>query len=167
MSEPVKRPTPFTFVPLDGKPSRAGYTMEEVDEYMDHRDRDTEALRVVVSRQNNEIALLRGQIADRDDTQIEQVKTIERLRGFVRRLPAGGKVPAGYEDVLAADYDRDIKALRELLLESKRSHFWVDEDCFYSCPKAPDYCGNEETDECTCGAEDWNAKVDVALKTTE
>ncbi len=77
------------------------------------------------------------------------------------------EVPGVFRVVPLDDYDRDIKALRELLLESKRSHFWVDEDCFYSCPKAPDYCGNEETDECTCGAEDWNAKVDAALKSTE
>ncbi len=82
------------------------------------------------------------------------------------RLAVPQVVQDGYW-ISARDYDRDIKALRELLLESKRSHFWVDEDCFYSCPKAPDYCGNEETDECTCGAEDWNAKVNAALKSTE
>jgi hypothetical protein len=39
------------------------------------------------------------------------------------------------------------------------------EDCWYSCPKAPDGCCNDNyaEDECICGADDHNARVDATL----
>lgn len=45
-----------------------------------------------------------------------------------------------------------------------RQHFWVDEDDWYSCPKAPEGCSNEAAGtECNCGADKHNAKVDALL----
>ena len=56
----------------------------------------------------------------------------------------------------------DIKELvKELGKLAKRSHFWVDEDNWYSCPKAPDGCLNDAAGtECNCGADEHNAEVD-------
>lgn len=38
------------------------------------------------------------------------------------------------------------------------------EDSWYSCPKNPEGCANEdEGDECNCGADSHNAKVDTVV----
>jgi len=39
----------------------------------------------------------------------------------------------------------------------RRVHSSLDEDCWYSCPKSPDYCGHDT--ECNCGLDEHNAKV--------
>ncbi len=53
--------------------------------------------------------------------------------------------------------------LRQRLLESKRKHYYCG-DSFYSCPKTLDEYGNVDPDtQCSCGADDWNAKVDAEL----
>jgi hypothetical protein len=56
----------------------------------------------------------------------------------------------------------DLRALVESL---RISHLYV-EDCWYSCPKAPDGCCNDNyaEDECICGADDHNARVAAALR---
>ena len=41
----------------------------------------------------------------------------------------------------------------------RRGHYYVDEDCWYSCPEHPDYCGYDT--ECNCGLDEHNAKVDA------
>lgn len=57
----------------------------------------------------------------------------------------------------------EVETLRELLKQSKRSHYYC-EDPWYSCPKAEEGCADDsKEDVCDCGAEDWNAKVDAAL----
>ena len=44
------------------------------------------------------------------------------------------------------------------------SHYQNYEDCWYSCPKSPDGCCNDNAgDECTCGADKHNAKLDEIL----
>ncbi len=50
MSNTVKRPTPFTFVPLDGKPSKAGYTIEDADAYMDRVEAENKRLREALEK---------------------------------------------------------------------------------------------------------------------
>lgn len=62
-----------------------------------------------------------------------------------------------------------MKELEKLILElgelAHRSHFWVDEDNWYSCPKAPDGCADDTVDpDCNCGADEHNTKVDEILK---
>ena len=46
-----------------------------------------------------------------------------------------------------------------------RPHFWVDMDNWYSCPKAPEGCADDSwpKDECNCGADEHNAKVEALL----
>ncbi len=46
----------------------------------------------------------------------------------------------------------------------RRQHVWCD-DCWYSCPKSEDGCCNDNysPDECTCGADDHNARVDTLI----
>ena len=45
-----------------------------------------------------------------------------------------------------------------------REHFWLDDDNWYSCPKAPDGCNDDDAgDECRCGADKHNAKADKIL----
>lgn len=57
-----------------------------------------------------------------------------------------------------------IEELRALLLESKREHYVCDGDCWFSCPKSGQNCNDDrDSDECTCGADEWNAKVDALL----
>lgn len=62
-----------------------------------------------------------------------------------------------------------MKEIEDLILKlgelAHRSHFWVDDDNWYSCPKAPDGCLNDAAGtECNCGADEHNAKVDEILK---
>jgi len=57
-----------------------------------------------------------------------------------------------------------IKKLLKLI-ESfrRRDHYYVDEDCWYSCPGHEDYCGDDPR-VCLCGLIDYNTKVDEALQ---
>lgn len=55
------------------------------------------------------------------------------------------------------------RAILDLLKSSIRPHLSVDEDCYYSCPKAEDYCGGKPRDKCTCGADVWNERVTAVL----
>ena len=57
-----------------------------------------------------------------------------------------------------------LRALVEELAQAgKRSHREC-EDSWYSCPKSPDGCSNEsEGEDCNCGADDSNAKIDNLL----
>ena len=71
---------------------------------------------------------------------------------------------------LQAERDAALARVRELealLAESRRSHYYC-EDCWYSCPKAPDGCCNDAAgDECDCGADEWNARIAGVLETPE
>jgi len=77
--------------------------------------------------------------------------------------------------ITRGQYEQKIEQLTELLRESKRGHHHCD-DSWYCCPKcdSPDHPGGppslgaERTgkDECDCGADEWNAKVDAALGET-
>lgn len=54
-------------------------------------------------------------------------------------------------------------ALRAALVYLRRSHHSCEDD-WYSCPKSEDGCANDsEGDECNCGADKYNAKIDAAL----
>jgi hypothetical protein len=51
--------------------------------------------------------------------------------------------------------------LWELKRLAIRNHYRC-EDCWYSCPKAPEGCCNDaEGPECNCGADDHNDKVNT------
>ena len=51
----------------------------------------------------------------------------------------------------------------EALEASRRSHYYC-EDTWYSCPKHEDGCSNEmEGDECNCGADEANEKIDQSI----
>lgn len=65
---------------------------------------------------------------------------------------------------LERDEARDrIDTLEGALREQQREHLYV-EDCWYSCPKAEDGCCDErQGDECNCGADAANAKIDAVL----
>lgn len=46
-----------------------------------------------------------------------------------------------------------------LFLESlKRKHYINYDDCWYSCPASGECC-NDDLDECNCGADDFNKKI--------
>lgn len=56
------------------------------------------------------------------------------------------------------------------LLESlRRNHLIVEDDCWYSCPKAigwdgePACCNDQYGSECNCGADEHNARLDEAI----
>ena len=55
------------------------------------------------------------------------------------------------------------KQALETLEVSRRSHLYC-EDPWYSCPKHEDGCANDlEGDECNCGADEENEKIDQAI----
>jgi hypothetical protein len=58
----------------------------------------------------------------------------------------------------------DYKALcAELAALAKRNHYYC-EDSWHSCPKAEDGCADDsQADQCNCGADAHNAKVDALL----
>lgn len=45
-------------------------------------------------------------------------------------------------------------------LESLKVGHYICEDCWYSCPKSEDGCCDENADECNCGADYRNQKID-------
>jgi hypothetical protein len=62
-----------------------------------------------------------------------------------------------------------MKELEKLILElgelAHRYHYHVDDDNWYSCPKAPDGCLNDAVGtDCNCGADEHNVKVDQIIK---
>lgn len=46
----------------------------------------------------------------------------------------------------------------------RSGHNYNDEDCLYSCPKHEDYCGEGEDEDCHCGLDEHNSKIDDALQ---
>lgn len=70
------------------------------------------------------------------------------------------------EDALASRDDL-IKRLVEVLPTLKIKHRYC-EDCWYSCPKHEDGCCNEaEGEDCNCGADEHNSKIDALMKEME
>jgi hypothetical protein len=53
--------------------------------------------------------------------------------------------------------------IREFLEKSRQPHYYC-EDSWYSCPKAEDGCANDKITECNCGADEYNAKLDIILQ---
>jgi hypothetical protein len=98
---------------------------------------ELESYKLVVSSALDDVAIRDHEI---DRLERERAAAIDRL------------MPLGLE----------IERLRALLLESKRSHV-VCEDCWYSCPASGECCKPDHGGKCDCGADEWNAKVDIAL----
>lgn len=60
-----------------------------------------------------------------------------------------------------------IKLLVGALEDAKVGHNYC-EDSWFSCPKAPEGCANDyQGEDCNCGAEEHNNKIDQALKEVE
>ena len=58
----------------------------------------------------------------------------------------------------------DFRRLCEELAKLARCNHYTCEDSWYSCPKSPDGCANDSAgDDCTCGADSHNDKVDELL----
>jgi hypothetical protein len=68
--------------------------------------------------------------------------------------------PGGYEDIRT----ETVGKLREALESLRVNGHYECEDNWYSCPKHPDYCGEDDRDVCTCGTDRQNAIIDAALK---
>jgi hypothetical protein len=61
--------------------------------------------------------------------------------------------------------DEALKLALEALENSRTTHYYC-EDTWYSCPKHEDGCANEHRgDECDCGADEANQKIDTAIAT--
>ena len=57
-----------------------------------------------------------------------------------------------------------FRALCEELAKLARRNHYTCEDTWYSCPKSPDGCANDAAgDECDCGADSHNDKIDELL----
>lgn len=63
------------------------------------------------------------------------------------------------------DLQKRIDLLEALLRESKREHLHCD-DSYYCCNKcdSPDHYEPSPHEPCTCGADEWNKRVDEALR---
>jgi len=56
-----------------------------------------------------------------------------------------------------------MKQVLEVLNNNRRKHYSC-EDSWYSCPKDPDGCVNDQAgDDCTCGADKSNVEIDAAI----
>lgn len=77
-----------------------------------------------------------------------------------------GIEPANLEkaaDQLENQEDKQ-KLIKELASLARREHYYC-EDSWYSCPKETDGCANDAMgDECNCGADEHNAKVDALMQ---
>lgn len=61
-----------------------------------------------------------------------------------------------------------IEVLRAALLTAKVEHLVVDEDCWFSCPKSGACCNDTiPEDQCNCGADEHNARIDDVLARSE
>jgi len=45
-------------------------------------------------------------------------------------------------------------------LESLKREHYICDDCWYSCPKSNQCCDDEREYECSCNADNYNAKID-------
>ena len=57
----------------------------------------------------------------------------------------------------------DVSKLSEIIESFRKTYHYECEDCFYSCPKNPDYCGTDDRNFCNCGTDETNRKVDEAI----
>ena len=56
-----------------------------------------------------------------------------------------------------------LRQALEALEANRRSHYYC-EDTWYSCPQHEEGCANEaESDECNCGADEANEKIDEMI----
>jgi len=59
--------------------------------------------------------------------------------------------------------DEALKMAIDTLQNARRKHFYC-EDTYYSCPKHEDGCADDrQPDECNCGADKLNSKIDIAI----
>lgn len=58
----------------------------------------------------------------------------------------------------------NVNKIVSKLEELKMTEHYECDDCFYSCPMHEDYCGEHDRDECTCGLEVYNEKVDEIIR---
>jgi hypothetical protein len=56
----------------------------------------------------------------------------------------------------------DSEYLLHLVEKLRRTHLVV-EDCWYSCPKSGECCNDVSGDQCDCGADQHNARVDSLI----
>ena len=90
-----------------------------------------------------------------------------------------GKVSVSVKNIVqSSKVQRQVEAVKEIALDSpddcvrvpravlecfKRSHYYCP-DSWYTCPKHPDGCCNDDAgEECNCGVEQWNAQIEVLL----
>lgn len=97
----------------------------------------------------------------------------------LRRLEVGlAAIPPDLWRDYAVPILTALRASREALRQAKRQHLIVEEDCWYSCPRAlqddgTSACCTESaeadaaTGRCTCGADKHNAAIDAVLATCE
>ena len=57
----------------------------------------------------------------------------------------------------------EVEPLIALLREAKREHFVNEEECYYSCASLQPI-GSRLFGPCSCGADEWNARIDGVLK---
>ena len=91
-----------------------------------------------------------------------------RTRGLATLSVSGriGEICAkNFEEIqsLRAEVARLTAELKSL----RRTEHDTCEDCWYSCPKSDEYCGDGDRNRCNCGADRINAIIDAALKAGE
>lgn len=60
-----------------------------------------------------------------------------------------------------------VEMMKTALESLRNNKHYKCEDCWYSCPKDEDYCGDDRRDVCTCGTDRINTIIDRVLKDGE
>lgn len=103
-------------------------------------------------------ATIAALVAERDAAQ-QEIEALEFTNGSMLQaidIACSGAIASA----------KEVQALREALEGLKREHTNC-EDCWYSCPKSVDgCCDGSQGDDCNCGADQHNAKIDAALSSS-
>ena len=121
-----------------------------------------------IAKMDSENAALRERLerAEKDDAGNVSTEGNGKVSVSVKNIVQSSKVQRQVEAVkeIALDSPDDCVRVPRAVLECfKRSHYYCP-DSWYTCPKHPDGCCNDDAgEECNCGVEQWNAQIEVLL----
>lgn len=138
---------------------RSDEIQSEIDALDDEYNRDIKHIRVLEQLRDT---------MQREAELEDVVSEHKALSKLVEASDLGYMASLESKDEVIAELRAQVEKLREGLEGAKRGHRYCD-DSFYSCPLSEDGCSDDgyEEDECNCGADAINARIDALLADTE